>query len=111
MSAGSIETLDDAHLPVTQIYVYPTLDATTGELVTAQNLTVDPAVQLLYNYILQRGTLIPIENYNRWAPTDDAVSECMDDAGGKRCVGHIHIYSQHLRNEKAIERYTQHIAN
>jgi len=43
--------------------------------VTAQNLTVDPAVQLLYNYILQRGTLIPIENYNRWALTDDAVSD------------------------------------
>ena len=47
-----------------QIYVYPTLDATTGELVTADNLKVDPAVQLLYNYILQRGTLISIKEYN-----------------------------------------------
>ena len=49
-----------------QIYVYPTLDAATGELVTADNLKVDPAVQLLYNYILERGTLISIKEYNEW---------------------------------------------
>lgn len=76
---------------MTQIYVYPTLDATTGELVTAQNLTVDPAVQLLYNYILQRGTLIPIENYNRFALAYDALSGCLDDAvGATLCGAHTH---------------------
>lgn len=100
---------DDASVPATQIYVYPTLDATTGELVTAQNLTVDPAVQLLYNYILQRGTIIPIENYNRCALAYDALSGCLDDAVGATLCGattYTHLPTHNIISKKVLRSHT-----
>jgi len=48
-----------------KIYVYPTVDAVSGELQTAAALEVAPGVQKLYEYIRDRGTIVPIENYNR----------------------------------------------
>lgn len=51
--------------------MYPTLDPATGELVTVDTLKVDPGVQLLFDYIYQRGTLIPITEYNRCAKTKE----------------------------------------
>ncbi|BDA48597.1 hypothetical protein COCOBI_12-2770 [Coccomyxa sp. Obi] len=48
-----------------KIYVYPTLDTKTGEVITAKNAKVEPEVQKLYEYIYERGTIIPIEDYSR----------------------------------------------
>jgi len=45
-----------------KIYVYPTL--IDGKLVTAENLKVDPQVQKLYDYIRERGTILPINEYD-----------------------------------------------
>lgn len=59
--------LPEPFCPGVQIYVYPTLDAKTGELVTADSLKVAPEVQLLYDFIRERGCLIPINSYNRCA--------------------------------------------
>ncbi len=50
-------------LPI-QIYCYPTIDRQTGSLITANNLRVDTAVQSLYDYILQRGTIVSLTSYN-----------------------------------------------
>lgn len=47
-----------------QLFVYPTLDPKTGELVTADNLKVDPESQKLYEFILERGTIVPVKNFN-----------------------------------------------
>jgi uncharacterized membrane protein YgcG len=47
-----------------QLFVYPTLDPRTGELVTADNLKVDPESQKLYEFILERGTIVPVKNFN-----------------------------------------------
>ncbi|CAL8463537.1 g3071 [Coccomyxa elongata] len=47
-----------------KIYVYPTLDTKTGEVITAKNAKVEPEVQKLYEYIYERGTIIPIEDYS-----------------------------------------------
>ena len=48
-----------------QIYTYPTVDEKTGELITAERLQVAPGVQLLYDYIRQRGTIVPITDFRR----------------------------------------------
>ncbi|KAK9815358.1 hypothetical protein WJX72_002256 [[Myrmecia] bisecta] len=48
-----------------KIYVYPTLDPATGEIRSAHDLKVEPQVQKLYDYILDRGTIIPIVSYKR----------------------------------------------
>ena len=46
--------------------MYPTVDPRTGELVTASDLRVDdPGVQKLYDYILDRGAIVPVEHYDR----------------------------------------------
>jgi hypothetical protein len=58
-----VVTYNLSHHPQ-KLYVYPTLDKSTGRLVTARDLRVDPSVQLLYDYILQRGTIVPIEGYD-----------------------------------------------
>ena len=50
---------------VLQIYGYPTLDEKTGELITAERLQVAPGVQLLYDYIRQRGTIVPITDFRQ----------------------------------------------
>ncbi|KAK9837499.1 hypothetical protein WJX81_007020 [Elliptochloris bilobata] len=47
-----------------KLYVYPTLDDRTGELITANNAKVEPSVQKLYDYILERGTIHGITEYN-----------------------------------------------
>lgn len=48
-----------------RIYVYPTVDATTGKLQTAGDLKVSPKVQKLFEYILDRRTIVAISSYNR----------------------------------------------
>jgi hypothetical protein len=48
-----------------QLFVYPTLDPKTGELVTAANLKVDPQAQKLYEFILERGTIVPVAAFDR----------------------------------------------
>ena len=49
-----------------KVYVYPTVDPKSGELVTASDLQVDdPGVQKLYDYILERGAIVPVEHYDR----------------------------------------------
>ncbi|KAK9811197.1 hypothetical protein WJX73_009463 [Symbiochloris irregularis] len=47
-----------------KIYVYPTLDEKTGQLITAKNCKVEPSVQLLYDYILSRGTIVSINDFD-----------------------------------------------
>jgi len=47
-----------------KLYIYPTLDPKTGTLIHADNLKVEPAVQLLYDYILKRGAIVPITTYD-----------------------------------------------
>ena len=50
---------------ILQIYGYPTLDEKSGELITAERLQVAPGVQLLYDYIRQRGTIVPITDFRQ----------------------------------------------
>ena len=75
-----------------KVYVYPTVDPKTGELVTASDLRVeDPGVQKLYDYILERGAIVPVEHYDRellrhgdvgWTGSRDEDSEGSSGGGG-----------------------------
>ena len=57
--------------------MYPTVDEASGELQTAESIRVAPSVQKLYDYIRERGTLVPITTYNRWASDDGCHSDQM----------------------------------
>jgi hypothetical protein len=48
-----------------KIFVYPTINEATGEVEGLDTVTVAPSVQLLFDYIRGRGTLVPITNYNK----------------------------------------------
>ncbi len=50
-----------------KIFVYPTINEKTGEMENVDSVKVAPSVQLLFDYIRQRGTLVPITNYNKCA--------------------------------------------
>jgi hypothetical protein len=48
-----------------KIYVYPTVNEKTGELETVDTIDVAKPVQKLFEYIRDRGTLVPITSYNK----------------------------------------------
>jgi hypothetical protein len=47
-----------------KIYVYPLLDRASGELTTVQNLRVGPPLTKLFEYLIDRGGLVQLDNYN-----------------------------------------------
>ncbi|MCC9607206.1 TonB-dependent receptor [Blastopirellula sp. JC732] len=47
-----------------KIYCYPFLDPKTGELTTADNLEIKPELAPLYSYLLGRGGINNIDNYD-----------------------------------------------
>lgn len=46
-----------------KLYVYPLLDPATGTLTTVENLKVAPELRKLYGYLVDRGCLVPLDNY------------------------------------------------
>ncbi|MEK6624357.1 MAG: TonB-dependent receptor, partial [Bdellovibrionota bacterium] len=48
-----------------RIYVYPTKDEKTGELITVKNCRVPSKVQGLLSYLIEMGAFADIENYNK----------------------------------------------
>jgi hypothetical protein len=47
-----------------KIYVYPLQDRASGELTTVQSLRVAPELKKLYEYLVDRGCLVQLDNYN-----------------------------------------------
>lgn len=47
-----------------KLYVYPLLDAATGNLTTVENLEVSPELRKLYGYLADRGSFVGLDNYN-----------------------------------------------
>jgi hypothetical protein len=47
-----------------RLYVYPTRDPSTGELITAENLEVPPETRALHTLLLQRRCFVSIRGYN-----------------------------------------------
>jgi hypothetical protein len=47
-----------------KLYVYPMLDQATGNLNTVTNMNVPAGLAKLHGYLLDRGSLVPIESYD-----------------------------------------------
>ena len=46
-----------------KLYVYPLLQASTGEMTTVHKLNVAPELKKLYGYLEDRGSFVPLDNY------------------------------------------------
>src|SRR6185295_19081431 len=44
--------------------IYPLLDRKTGELTTVQNLQVAPELRKLFEYLVEKGCIEQLDNYN-----------------------------------------------
>ena len=47
-----------------KLYIYPLLDRQTGELTTVENLQVAPELRKLYEYLVEKGCIEQLDNYN-----------------------------------------------
>ena len=47
-----------------RLYVYPLKNPDTGELTTVENHQVAPELRKLYGYLSDRGSFVPLDNYN-----------------------------------------------
>ncbi len=48
-----------------KVYVYPATDASNDKLYTADNMEVDSEIYFLYRYLIDRGYIEDVTNYNR----------------------------------------------
>uniref|UniRef100_A0A7S3XDH2 Nicotinate-nucleotide adenylyltransferase n=1 Tax=Picocystis salinarum TaxID=88271 RepID=A0A7S3XDH2_9CHLO len=62
-----------------KLYVYPTLDE-RGNLITAEDVKVDPEVQLLYDFLYQRGCIVPITMYDPAVLSSRSASQIVLDS-------------------------------
>ncbi|MFP5219853.1 MAG: TonB-dependent receptor [Actinomycetes bacterium] len=46
-----------------KLFVYPMLDLSSGDVVTARTLEVEPVLQPLFDYLWRRGSLVDLDNY------------------------------------------------
>ena len=47
-----------------KLYIYPLLDRKTGTLTTVENLQVAPELRKLYEYLVEKGCIEQLDNYN-----------------------------------------------
>jgi hypothetical protein len=64
LDGGILEAIGRLFSKDVKLYVYPMLDPGTTKLVTASSMEVAAGLAKLYGYLLDRGSLVPIENYD-----------------------------------------------
>lgn len=64
LEGGILESLGRLFKNDLKLYVYPLLDSKTGGLTTVQNLPVAPGLRKLYDYLVERGCIEQLDNYN-----------------------------------------------
>jgi len=64
LEGGILEAMGRFFKHEVSVYIYPWLNSDTGELVTTENLPVEHDLAHLYKYILDRGLLTDIVDYN-----------------------------------------------
>jgi hypothetical protein len=64
LDGGIMEAFGRLFSKEVKLFVYPMLDSTTGKLVTAPTLEVPAGLAKLYGYLLDRGALVALEDYN-----------------------------------------------
>jgi len=64
LEGGILESFGRLFKNDLKIYCYPLLDQKTGELMTCENLAIAPELQKLYGYLLDRGGINALDNYD-----------------------------------------------
>ncbi|MBI1249694.1 TonB-dependent receptor [bacterium] len=64
LDGGILESFGRLFKNDLKIYVYPLQDRDTGELMTCENLEIKPELQQLYGYLLGRGGINNLDNYD-----------------------------------------------
>jgi hypothetical protein len=64
LSGGILEAFGKLFFKDLRVYLYPMLNAETGELTTSDNLKVHPRMKELYKFFKYNGKLKDIEDYN-----------------------------------------------
>jgi hypothetical protein len=64
LDGGILESFGRLFKNDLKLFVYPLLDQTTGDLVTVRNLEVAPGLRKLYEYLVERGCIEQLENFN-----------------------------------------------
>jgi hypothetical protein len=64
LEGGILESFGRLFKNDLKIYCYPLMDQATGELMTCQNLRIAPELQKLYGYLMDRGGINGVDNYD-----------------------------------------------
>jgi hypothetical protein len=64
LHGGILESFGRLFKDDLKIYCYPLQDRATGELMTTENLEVKPELKKLYGYLVDRGDIIGLDNYD-----------------------------------------------
>jgi hypothetical protein len=63
LPGGILESFGRLFKNELKLYVYPLLEAETGEMITVHNLAVAPDLRKLYGYLEDRGSFVALDNY------------------------------------------------
>ncbi len=64
LEGGILESFGRLFKNNLKLYIYPLLDRKTGELTTVDNLQVAPDIRHLYDYLVGKGCIEQLDNYN-----------------------------------------------
>ena len=64
LDGGILESFGRLFKNDLKLYIYPLLDQKTGELTTVQNLSIAPELRKLYEYLVEKGCIEQLDNYN-----------------------------------------------
>jgi len=64
LGGGILEAFGQLFQKNLSIYVYPWLDPASHKLNTVSNLEVAPELRKLFGYVVERGSIVQLENYN-----------------------------------------------
>lgn len=64
LDGGILESFGRLFKNDLQLYIYPLLDRSNGELVNVHNLKVAPELRKLYEYLIEKGCISALETFN-----------------------------------------------
>ncbi len=64
LDGGILESFGRMFKNDLKLYIYPLLDRTSGELTTVDNLEIAPEIRKLYQYLVDKGCIEQLDNYN-----------------------------------------------
>ncbi len=64
LDGGILESFGRLFKNDLKLFIYPLMDRQTGALTTVENLNVAPELRSLYQYLVQKGCIEQLDNYN-----------------------------------------------